>query len=93
MPLAPRPAGGEGWLRAVQIHAAHGYLLSQFLSPYFNRRTEKYGSPIENQARILMQVIRAHGTQLATDIQILVKLNSEDLLDGGSRRMRCWRSV
>ena len=56
---------------AVQIHAAHGYLLSQFLSPYFNRRMDQYGGSIENRARMLMQVVRCVRTRLAMNIQSL----------------------
>ena len=48
-------AGFDG----VQIHAAHGWLLSQFLSPYFNRRTDEYGGSIENRARIVLEILRS----------------------------------
>ena len=68
---------------AVEIHAAHGYLLSQFLSPFFNRRTDEYGGSLGNRARMLMQVVS--GVQDAVDdgYPVFVKMNSEDLLDGG----------
>ena len=68
---------------AVEIHAAHGYLLSQFLSPAFNQRTDAYGGTVENRTRLLLDILRALRTQLGPQFPILVKLNSEDFLDGG----------
>lgn len=71
---------------AVQIHSAHGYLLSEFLSPYFNKRTDAYGGPIENRARMLLQVLQAVRETVGDGYPILAKMNSEDLLDGGLSR-------
>lgn len=68
---------------AVQIHAAHGYLLSQFLSPYYNKRTDEYGGSVENRARFLLETIGKIREVVGPDYPILVKLNSEDNLDGG----------
>jgi len=68
---------------AVQIHSAHGYLLSEFLSPYFNKRTDAYGGSVENRARLLLQVLEAVRENVGDDYPVLVKMNSEDLLDGG----------
>lgn len=68
---------------AVQIHAAHGYLLSQFLSPVFNRRADEYGGPIENRARPLLEVFRKVRGAVGDHFPVLVKMNSEDFLDGG----------
>ena len=67
----------------VQIHAAHGYLLSQFLSPYFNKRTDEYGGSLENRARMLLRVVEAVHGAVKKDYPIFIKINSEDLLDGG----------
>ena len=72
-------AGFDG----VQIHAAHGYLLSQFLSPFFNKRRDEYGGNIENRARLLVQVFRAVRRMVGADFPISAKLNSEDYLPGG----------
>ena len=72
-------AGFDG----VQIHAAHGYLLSQFLSPFFNQRTDAYGGSLENRARLLMQVVERVRKVVGKRYPILVKLNSEDCLEGG----------
>ncbi len=72
-------AGFDG----VQIHAAHGYLLSQFLSPAFNRRTDAYGGPIENRARVVLEALAAVRKVVGPDYAVLVKMNSQDALDGG----------
>jgi 2,4-dienoyl-CoA reductase-like NADH-dependent reductase (Old Yellow Enzyme family) len=74
-----KKAGFDG----VQIHSAHGYLLSQFLSPAFNRRTDEYGGTIENRARVLMDVLRAVRSAVGTDYPVLVKMNGRDDIDNG----------
>ena len=68
---------------AVQIHAAHGYLLSQYLSSYFNKRTDDYGGSIENRARLPVQVLKAIRKAVGSEFPVLIKLNSEDFLPGG----------
>lgn len=68
---------------AVQIHAAHGYLLSQYLSPYFNKRKDDYGGSIENRARLLIQVLKAIRDVVGPEFPVLIKLNSDDFLPGG----------
>jgi len=77
--LRAREAGFD----AVQVHAAHGYLLSQFLSPAFNRRTDEYGGPIENRARCLTEIISAIRKNLGRDFPLIVKLNSRDDVENG----------
>ncbi|HUV59643.1 MAG TPA: NADH:flavin oxidoreductase [Desulfatiglandales bacterium] len=72
-------AGFDG----VQIHSAHGYLLSQFLSPFFNRRTDEYGGKIQNRARILLEVLETIRNVVGWDYPILVKLNSQDFIENG----------
>jgi 2,4-dienoyl-CoA reductase-like NADH-dependent reductase (Old Yellow Enzyme family) len=67
----------------VQIHAAHGFLLSQFLSPLFNRRSDEYGGAIANRMRPLLQAIEATRSAVGSDFPIAVKLNSSDQLEGG----------
>jgi 2,4-dienoyl-CoA reductase-like NADH-dependent reductase (Old Yellow Enzyme family) len=74
-----KEAGFDG----VQIHAAHSYLLSQFLSPFFNKRTDNYGGPLENRARMLLEVVRQVQDATGEEYPVFVKLNSEDMLDGG----------
>jgi 2,4-dienoyl-CoA reductase-like NADH-dependent reductase (Old Yellow Enzyme family) len=67
----------------IQIHAAHGYLISQFLSPYFNQRNDEYGGSIENRARILLEVVRAVRATVGNGYPVLVKLNCQDFHDNG----------
>lgn len=74
-----KKAGFDG----VQLHAAHGYLLSQFLSPFFNKRTDNYGGSIENRARILLEVVRTVRHEAGDEYPVLVKINSEDFVKGG----------
>jgi 2,4-dienoyl-CoA reductase-like NADH-dependent reductase (Old Yellow Enzyme family) len=68
---------------AVQIHGAHGYLVSQFLSPYFNKRRDEYGGSIENRARLAIEVVKAVRSAVGTDFPIFIKLNSEDFIPEG----------
>jgi 2,4-dienoyl-CoA reductase-like NADH-dependent reductase (Old Yellow Enzyme family) len=68
---------------AVQIHAAHGYLLSQFLSPAWNRRADAYGGPLENRARMLLEVAAAVRAAVGPDYPVLAKLNSGDFVENG----------
>ncbi len=74
-----KKAGFDG----VQIHAAHGYLLSQFLSPYFNRRTDHYGGDIGGRSRLVMEVYRAIRAGVGDEFPVIIKLNCKDFLDGG----------
>ena len=68
---------------AVQIHAAHGYLLSQFLSPYYNQRDDAYGGTLENRAKFLVQVYEEIRQRVGKSFPVLVKINSEDFLEEG----------
>ena len=72
-------AGFDG----IQIHSAHGYLLSQFLSPWFNRRSDAYGGSVDNRVRIHVEIIEAIRQALGNDFPILVKMNCADFADGG----------
>lgn len=67
----------------VQIHAAHGFLLGQFLSPLFNRRGDAYGGAIANRMRLLLEVTEAVRAAIRTTTALSVKLNASDQLDGG----------
>ncbi len=67
----------------IQIHAAHGYLLSQFLSPKTNIRHDKWGGSIENRARILIEIVKLVRKSVGPSYPISVKLNSADFLRGG----------
>lgn len=68
---------------AVQLHAAHGYLISQFLSPLTNRRDDAYGGSLENRSRFLLQVLRRVREAVGSNFPILAKLNGDDYLPGG----------
>ncbi len=83
-------AFGEGARRArewgfdaVQLHAAHGYLINQFLSPLTNKRTDSYGGPIENRCSFLMEVYREVRSAAGDDFPVMVKLNGADNIEGG----------
>jgi len=73
----------EAGFNGIQIHAAHGYLLSQFLSPLTNKRSDQWGGSLENRARLLYEVVKAVKQALPKDIAITVKLNSADFQRGG----------
>ncbi|MEE9542355.1 MAG: NADH:flavin oxidoreductase, partial [Thermodesulfobacteriota bacterium] len=68
---------------AVEIHAAHGYLLSQFLSPYSNQRSDAYGGPIKKRARIIFEVFEAIREKVGKDFPILIKINASDFVESG----------
>jgi 2,4-dienoyl-CoA reductase-like NADH-dependent reductase (Old Yellow Enzyme family) len=67
----------------VEIHAAHGYLLSQFLSPLVNKRTDRWGGSLENRARMLLDIVRAVRATVSPSFAVAVKLNSADFQRGG----------
>lgn len=72
-------AGFDG----VEIHAAHGYLLSQYLSPLVNKRTDHWGGPLENRARMLLDIVKAVRAAVSPSFAVAVKLNSADFQRGG----------
>jgi 2,4-dienoyl-CoA reductase-like NADH-dependent reductase (Old Yellow Enzyme family) len=77
--VAAREAGFTG----VEIHAAHGYLLSQFLSPRANRREDEWGGSLEDRARMLLAVATRTRAAVGRDFTVAVKLNSADFQRGG----------
>jgi len=68
---------------AIEIHAAHGYFLHQFLSPLSNRRTDEYGGSLANRARLLLRVVEAIRAELPEPTPLLVRLSCTDWTDGG----------
>jgi 2,4-dienoyl-CoA reductase-like NADH-dependent reductase (Old Yellow Enzyme family) len=73
----------EAGFTGAQIHAAHGYLLSSFLSPLANRREDEWGGSIENRARFLVEAVKATRAKVGADFPVSVKLNSADFQRGG----------
>jgi 2,4-dienoyl-CoA reductase-like NADH-dependent reductase (Old Yellow Enzyme family) len=73
----------ESGFDGVQLHCAHGYLLSQFLSPYTNVRADNFGGAIENRARFVFDVYEAVRARVGQGYPILLKINVEDFHDGG----------
>ncbi len=73
----------EAGFDAIQIHAAHGYLISQFLSPFTNRRKDDWGGDLERRQRFLMEVYRRVRREVGNDYPLLVKLNTQDHVRGG----------
>jgi len=76
---AVKAAGFTG----VQVHAAHGYLVSQFLSPRTNQRTDQYGGELANRARFLLDIVKTVRAAVGADFPVAVKLNSADFQKGG----------
>jgi 2,4-dienoyl-CoA reductase-like NADH-dependent reductase (Old Yellow Enzyme family) len=68
---------------AVQLHAAHGYLISQMLSPLFNKRHDEYGGALENRARFMFLVFDAVREAVGKDYPVWLKINLSDLSEGG----------
>lgn len=75
--------GEQAGFTGVEIHAAHGYLLSQFLSPLSNQRTDAWGGSLKNRARLLLDVVRAVRAVVSREFAVAVKLNSADFQRGG----------
>tara|TARA_B100000446_G_scaffold64273_3_gene60894 strand:- start:2347 stop:3609 length:1263 start_codon:yes stop_codon:yes gene_type:complete len=73
----------EAGFDGVQIHAAHGYLLSQFLSPLTNKRDDQWGGDIQGRSRLLMEVVRRVKSVLPATAAVSVKINSADFQRGG----------
>lgn len=75
--------GEQAGFTGVEIHAAHGYLLSQFLSPLSNQRTDQWGGSLENRARLLIEIVKAVRAVVSAQFAVAVKLNSADFQRGG----------
>ena len=71
-----KTAGFDG----IEIHGGHGYLISQFLTPYTNRRTDAYGGSLENRVKLLRDIHRAIRSRVGADFPVIMKLNGSDYL-------------
>jgi len=78
--LLAKEAGFDG----IQLHAAHGYLLSSFLSSHYNQRRDEYGGTVENRARLPMEVLHSVREAVGDDFPVLAKINVNDFLPQGA---------
>ncbi|MEA4854179.1 MAG: NADH:flavin oxidoreductase [Christensenella sp.] len=76
--LRAKEAGMDG----VQIHAGHGYLLGQWLTPYFNHRTDEYGGDIHGRARVLYEAYDQIRSRVGDDYPVMIKMNCDDCVEG-----------
>ena len=83
--LRVKAAGFTG----VQLHAAHGYLISQFLSPHSNRRTDRWGGALENRFRFLLETLRAVRAAVGPAFPMAIKLNASDFMKGAFTLADC----
>ncbi len=83
----------EAGFTGMQVHAAHGYLLSEFLSPRVNQRSDEWGGSLENRARLLLEVVKAVRKYAGADFAVSVKLNSADFQKGGFSNEECLQVV
>lgn len=74
-----KAAGCDG----IQIHAAHGYLVSQFMSPFFNKRTDRYNGSVENRSRFLLEIAGNIRDNVGDGFPVMVKMNADDFVNGG----------
>jgi len=77
----------------VQVHSAHGYLLSEFLSPRVNVRDDEWGGSLENRSRLLLETVRAVRSTVGSDFPVAVKLNSADFQKGGFSFADCLQVI
>ncbi|MHB1172235.1 MAG: NADH:flavin oxidoreductase/NADH oxidase [Lacisediminihabitans sp.] len=73
----------EAGFDLVEVHAAHGYLVHQFLSPLSNQRTDGFGGSLENRARLLLQIVRAVRQTVGETVPVLVRFSASDYAEGG----------
>ena len=79
----------EAGFDCVEIHAGHGYLISQFLSPYTNHRRDEYGGSLDNRMRLMRRVITKVMKHAGSDMGVIVKMNMHDGFKGGMQREEC----
>jgi len=73
----------EAGFDALEIHAAHGYLIHQFLSPITNNRTDNYGGSLENRARLLLEIVESVRKEIGDEMPLMVRFSATDYVPGG----------
>ena len=73
----------EAGMQMIEIHAAHGYLIHQFLSPHTNKRVDAYGGSFENRARLAREVVTAVRSQMPLELPLFIRISATDWLEGG----------
>ena len=73
----------DAGFEVIEIHAAHGYLIHQFLSPLTNKRTDIYGGELENRARILIEIVEGIRAEVGEGMPILIRFSATDYVEGG----------
>src|SRR4029079_18507848 len=86
--FADAAARAKAWgVDAVELHAGHGYLIDEFLSPASNRRTDEYGGPVEQRARFLLEVIAAIRAKVGSDYPLWARLNGHEVCTEGGETL------
>jgi 2,4-dienoyl-CoA reductase-like NADH-dependent reductase (Old Yellow Enzyme family)/thioredoxin reductase len=78
--------GKQAGFDAIEIHGAHGYLVSEFLSPYTNKRTDEYGGALRNRARFALEVVKKVRDRVGTQFNLGFRMNGDDYVPGGITR-------
>jgi 2,4-dienoyl-CoA reductase-like NADH-dependent reductase (Old Yellow Enzyme family) len=81
--IAAAERSAQAGAEVVEVHACHGYLLNEFLSPYSNTRTDAYGGSVENRARLIVEIIEGIRARLNNNIAICVRVSGDEFVDGG----------
>jgi 2,4-dienoyl-CoA reductase-like NADH-dependent reductase (Old Yellow Enzyme family) len=82
----------EAGFDAVELHGAHGYLISQFISSLFNKRTDEYGGDVRRRARFVLEIVTGIKTECGHDYPVIVRVNGEEYEEGESslKIRNCW---
>ena len=81
--IAAAERSADAGAEIVEVHACHGYLLAEFLSPYSNKRTDTYGGSVENRARLIIEIIEGIRERLNDRIAIAVRVSGDEFVEGG----------
>ena len=73
----------EATFSLIEIHAAHGYLIHEFLSPLSNKRTDQYGGSLENRMRLMLEITRAVRAEIPESMPLFARISASDWIDGG----------